>query len=270
MNKHRSPLLGAYTSYFIGIILLMGFMIPIFLLALYQYIIDSEVEAKENGSITTTTNLVPAEAIVIGSDEENITRDTFVYYPTEVSEAKESARYAKYIENEDYLPSIEKNNKQIVAAAEDVIKREEATKETYTASKSTPVATAPVEYVAEETTEDEAEEPEEEVTEEEPVTEESTESESSDEGYTYYATYSLTAYCATGSACADGVIPSVGYTVASNDPNLWHKWIYIEGVGDRYVHDRGGMASTVIDVFMGSYGECIQFGRRSAKIYVYN
>jgi 3D (Asp-Asp-Asp) domain-containing protein len=268
-GDYRSPIWDKNT-YFIGI-LILGFMIPIFLLALYQYIIDSEVEAKENGSITTTTNLVPAEAtIVIGSDEENITRDTFVYYPTEVSEAKESARYAKYIENEDYLPTIEKNNKQIVAAAEDVIKREEATKETYTASKSTPVATAPVEYVAEETTENEAEEPEEEVTEEEPVTEESTESESSDEGYTYYATYSLTAYCATGSACADGVMPSVGYTVASNDPNLWHKWIYIEGVGDRYVHDRGGMASTVIDVFMGSYGECIQFGRRSAKIYVYN
>ena len=65
-------------------------------------------------------------------------------------------------------------------------------------------------------------------------------------------------------------MPSAGYTVASNDPNLWHKWIYIEGYGDYYVHDRGGMASNVIDIFMGSYSECIQFGRRSANIYIYN
>ena len=88
--------------------------------------------------------------------------------------------------------------------------------------------------------------------------------------YTYYATKQLTAYCATGNACADGVYPSVGYTAASNDPALWHKWVYIEGVGDRYIHDTGGMSAGVIDIFMGSYSECIQFGRRSAKIYVYN
>lgn len=30
--------------------------------------------------------------------------------------------------------------------------------------------------------------------------------------YTYYTTKQLTAYCATGNACADGVYPSVGYT----------------------------------------------------------
>ena len=88
--------------------------------------------------------------------------------------------------------------------------------------------------------------------------------------YTYYGTKELTAYCATGNPCADGVYPVVGYTVASNDPNLWHKWIYIEGIGDRYVHDTGGMSSVVVDVFMGSYNECIQFGRKKANIYIYN
>lgn len=87
--------------------------------------------------------------------------------------------------------------------------------------------------------------------------------------YTYYGTKELTAYVATGNPCADGVYPQVGYTAASNDPNLWHKWIYIEGYGDYYVHDTGGMSTTVIDLFFGSYSEAIQFGRQSANIYVY-
>lgn len=102
-----------------------------------------------------------------------------------------------------------------------------------------------------------------EVEEEETTTESST-------NYTYYGTKQLTAYVATGNACADGVYPTVGYTAACNDPALWHKWVYIEGVGDRYIHDTGGMSSSVIDIFMGSYSEAIQFGRQSANIYVYN
>ena len=81
-------------------------------------------------------------------------------------------------------------------------------------------------------------------------------------------TYELTAYIATGSPCADGAMPSVGYTVASNDPRLWHKTIEIEGYGRYYVHDTGGMASNVLDVFVGSYAEAIQFGRRTAKVYI--
>lgn len=104
---------------------------------------------------------------------------------------------------------------------------------------------------------------EEELVEEQEVVQEDT------KAYYYYGTKELTAYCATGNACADGVYPSTGYTVASNDKNLWHKWVYIEGIGDRYVHDTGGMGVNVIDVYMDSYNECIQFGRQSADIYVY-
>ena len=89
-----------------------------------------------------------------------------------------------------------------------------------------------------------------------------------DVNYTYAGVYELTAYVATGNPCADGVYPSVGYTVACNDPALWHKWIYIEGYGNYYVHDTGGMASNVIDVFVGSYDEAINFGRRSATVYI--
>ena len=85
---------------------------------------------------------------------------------------------------------------------------------------------------------------------------------------TFVGNYDLTAYVATGSPCADGSYPQVGYTVASNDPALWHKWIEIEGHGLFYVHDTGGMASSVIDVFVGSYDEAIQFGCRNANVYI--
>lgn len=85
---------------------------------------------------------------------------------------------------------------------------------------------------------------------------------------TYMGCYELTAYIETGNPCADGVYPEVGYTVACNDSRLWHKWIYIEGYGDYYVHDTGGMANNVIDIFVASYDEAIQFGRRAANVYV--
>ena len=84
----------------------------------------------------------------------------------------------------------------------------------------------------------------------------------------YYGYFELTAYTWTGNPCADGVYPSSGYTCACNDPGLWHHWIYIEGYGTLYVHDTGGMASNVIDIYMDSYDACIQFGRRTANIYI--
>lgn len=85
----------------------------------------------------------------------------------------------------------------------------------------------------------------------------------------YVGTYELTAYTHTGNNCADGVYPCAGVTVASNDPKLWHKTIRIEGYGDFYVHDTGGMSNNVIDIFMDSYSECIQFGRKKGiKVYI--
>ena len=89
------------------------------------------------------------------------------------------------------------------------------------------------------------------------------------ESMTYLGCYTLTAYIATGSPCADGVYPQVGYTIACNDPSLWHRWVYIEGYGTYYCHDTGGMPSnSIIDVFVGSYDEAIQFGVRSANVYL--
>ena len=89
------------------------------------------------------------------------------------------------------------------------------------------------------------------------------------EGMTYIGEFTLTAYASTGSPCADGAMPSEWYTVACNDPALWHRTIYIEGYGTFYVHDRGGMPSyNILDVYLGDYDSCIQFGRQYASVYL--
>lgn len=85
----------------------------------------------------------------------------------------------------------------------------------------------------------------------------------------YVGSFQLTAYTHTGNNCADGVYPCAGVTVACNDTRLWHKNIYIDGYGYFYVHDTGGMSNNVIDIFMDSYDECIQFGRKKdIKVYI--
>lgn len=91
---------------------------------------------------------------------------------------------------------------------------------------------------------------------------------SSPEGMTYYSNMELTAYVWTGNPCADGVYPAEGYTAACNDPNLWHKWVYIDGVGLRYIHDTGGMASNVIDIYVKDIDVATQFGRQAADVYI--
>lgn len=99
--------------------------------------------------------------------------------------------------------------------------------------------------------------------EEEPVEEEVVESESK----TPIGFYELTAYEWTGNPCANGNYPTAGYTVACNSLPLGTR-IYIEGYGEYTVEDRGGMADNVIDIYMGDYDSCIQFGRRTATVSI--
>lgn len=84
---------------------------------------------------------------------------------------------------------------------------------------------------------------------------------------TFLGVYELTAYEWTGNPCANGNYPSCGYTVACNSLPLGSR-IYIEGYGEYVVEDRGGMADNVIDVYMGDYDTCIQFGRQTANVYL--
>ena len=83
----------------------------------------------------------------------------------------------------------------------------------------------------------------------------------------YLGEYELTAYEWTGEVCADGNYPSCGYTVGCNNLELGTR-IYIEGYGEYVVEDRGGMPDNVIDIYMEDYDTCINFGRRTADVYI--
>ena len=70
----------------------------------------------------------------------------------------------------------------------------------------------------------------------------------------YLGTYRCTGYVATGNACASGVMPESGVTIASNSLPMGTR-VYIEGIGERVVQDTGGMSNNVIDVFVDSTSE---------------
>ncbi len=92
----------------------------------------------------------------------------------------------------------------------------------------------------------------------------------------YVGSYVLTAYCACPRCCghstgrtAMGTTATAGRTVGCNSLPLGTK-IYIEGYGQYVVEDTGGMSSNVIDMFCGSHGEALGFGKGSANVYVIN
>ena len=79
----------------------------------------------------------------------------------------------------------------------------------------------------------------------------------------------ITAYEDTGSACANGNYPSVGYTVAHNTLPFGTK-IYIEDVGERVVEDRGPgrFGSEWCDIYLGDSGECNAWGMQYKDVYL--
>lgn len=79
--------------------------------------------------------------------------------------------------------------------------------------------------------------------------------------------YTLTAYEWTGNPCANGNYPTESYTIACNSLPLGTR-VYIEGYGIYTVEDRGGMADNVIDIYLGDYDECIEFGVQEADVYL--
>ena len=79
--------------------------------------------------------------------------------------------------------------------------------------------------------------------------------------------YTLTAYEWTGNTCANGNYPSKGYTIACNSLPIGTR-VWIEGYGEFTVEDRGGKADNVIDIYLGDYDECIEFGVQEADVYL--
>ena len=89
----------------------------------------------------------------------------------------------------------------------------------------------------------------------------------------YLGTYTLYAYCPCVACCgkdngitASGTIATQGRTVAADLP--FGTVIYIDGVGERVVEDRGGgIKGNKIDVFMDSHAAALQFGVRKAEVW---
>ena len=89
------------------------------------------------------------------------------------------------------------------------------------------------------------------------------------EGMELMGEWKITAYAYTGSPCANGNFPSVGYTVACNSLPFGTK-IYIDGVGFRTVEDRGPsyLGDAWCDLYLGDTTSCIQWGMQYRKVWV--
>ena len=87
----------------------------------------------------------------------------------------------------------------------------------------------------------------------------------------YMGEFTLVAYY-QGNITSTGTRPQVNHTIAV-DPKVipYGSKVYIEGYGTYIAEDcGGGIKGNMIDIYMGSYNECIQFGRRKAKVYIIN
>lgn len=78
--------------------------------------------------------------------------------------------------------------------------------------------------------------------------------------------WTLSAYEWTDDVTASGCFPFIG-EVAFNHVPLG-TWIHIAGYGDYIVLDRCGINSRC-DIYLGDVQSCINFGIRSAEIFVY-
>lgn len=79
------------------------------------------------------------------------------------------------------------------------------------------------------------------------------------------------AYTHTGYRTATGATPAVGMVAV--DPNVipLGSRLYVEGYGYASAADTGGaIKGDTLDLFMEDYSQCINWGRRTVKVYVLN
>lgn len=85
----------------------------------------------------------------------------------------------------------------------------------------------------------------------------------------YLGDFTLVAYY-QGNKTSTGTKPTANRTIAV-DPRVipYGSKVYIEGYGTYIAEDcGGGIKGNMIDIYMNTYNECIQFGRRKAKVYI--
>lgn len=93
-------------------------------------------------------------------------------------------------------------------------------------------------------------------------------------GYLKELTMTATAYTATGNRTATGVWPvrnANGVSTVAVDPNVipLGTKLYIEGYGYAIAADTGGaIKGNKIDLYMNSNAQCINYGRRTVKVYI--
>ena len=91
-------------------------------------------------------------------------------------------------------------------------------------------------------------------------------------------TYTITAYCPCVKCCgktngitASGVKAVQGVTVATDKSIPFGTKIYIDGVGERIVQDRGGaIKGNKIDLYFDTHQEALSFGRQTRKVTILN
>lgn len=90
--------------------------------------------------------------------------------------------------------------------------------------------------------------------------------------------YTITAYCHCSKCCgksdgitASGVKAVQGVTVATDKSMPFGTKIYIDGVGERIVQDRGGaIKGNRIDLYFDSHQEALNFGRQTKEVTILN
>ena len=85
----------------------------------------------------------------------------------------------------------------------------------------------------------------------------------------YLGEFELTAYCITGTT-ATGTHTTADRTIAV-DPKIisYGQEVYIEGYGTYIAEDCGGaVKGNIIDIYIPGYQNCVNFGRRAAKVYL--
>ena len=82
--------------------------------------------------------------------------------------------------------------------------------------------------------------------------------------------YEITAYTHTGERTASDVYPYIGSCAVDNSMHRFGTKFYVPGYGYAIAEDTGGMIQgKILDVFMDTEAECIQWGRRYIKIKIY-
>ena len=164
-------------------------------------------------------------------------------------------------------------------AAQPVAEEVAAVEETY----ETPVQEAPVEEevyeepVVETPSEETPQAPAEEVAEapvqeapvqETPAPEQAPQNE---ERGSYTTTMEATAYTATGNRTATGTVPKRGTVAVDPDVIPLGTEMYIEGYGNGVAEDTGGaVKGNIIDLYMDSEQEALEWGRRPVNVTIYN